>query len=55
MYFEPVQEGVLVYSIAGVDVSDFIASRIHIDSAIAKRLEVIISWAAGGITSRTGQ
>ena len=49
LYFEPIQEGVLIYCITGVDVSDFISSRIHIGSAISKRLEVIISWVADGI------
>ncbi|MDR2517971.1 MAG: hypothetical protein LBD13_00970 [Spirochaetaceae bacterium] len=51
LYFEPLAEGVLVYSIAGTDVSDFIASQIHIPSAIQKRLEVIIQWVAEGIRS----
>jgi len=49
LYFEPIYEGVLIYSVAGVDVSDFFASRIHVDSAISKRLEVITGWAADGI------
>jgi hypothetical protein len=49
LYFEPIQEGILIYSIAGVDVSDFFASRIHINSAISKRLAVITSWAIDGI------
>ncbi|MDR0321264.1 MAG: hypothetical protein LBI28_07155 [Treponema sp.] len=49
LYFEPIQEGILLYSIAGVDISDFFASRIHIDSAISKRLTVITSWAIDGI------
>lgn len=50
LYFEPIAEGILVYSIAGMDVSDFIASRTHIPSAIQKRLEVIIQWVVEGIT-----
>ncbi|MDR2542599.1 MAG: hypothetical protein LBC80_04020 [Treponema sp.] len=49
LYFEPIQEGVLIYSIAGTDISDFFASRIHVDSAISKRLAVINSWAIDGI------
>ena len=52
LYFEPIKEGVLIYSIAGADVSEFVASRVHISSAIAKRLEVIIDWAAEGILQR---
>jgi len=49
LYFEPINEGVLFYSVAGVDISDFFASKIHIDSAISKRLAVITSWASDGI------
>jgi len=49
LYFEPIQEGILIYSIAGADISDFFASRIHVDSAISKRLAVITAWSADGI------
>jgi hypothetical protein len=53
-YFEVISEGVLIYSLAGADVSDFVSSRIDMPSAINKRLAVIISWAAEGITERSG-
>ena len=49
LYFEPINEGILIYSIAGADVSDFVASRVHMGSAIEKRLAVITSWASDGI------
>jgi hypothetical protein len=52
LYIEPIEEGVLIYSIAGTDISDFIASRINVDSAISKRLAVITSWAADGISAK---
>jgi len=52
LYFEPIQEGILIYSIAGADISDFVASKIDMDSAISKRLKVIISWAADGIRKK---
>ncbi|MDR1636629.1 MAG: hypothetical protein LBR93_04760 [Treponema sp.] len=48
-YFEPLREGLLIYSISGAAVSDFIASRIDIPSAIQKRLDVIFSWMNDGI------
>ncbi|GHV89660.1 hypothetical protein AGMMS50268_01630 [Spirochaetia bacterium] len=51
-YFEPVAEGILIYSIAGADVNSFIASQTDMPSAIRKRLEVILSWAVDGIKSR---
>ncbi|MFP3043062.1 hypothetical protein LQZ19_14700 [Treponema primitia] len=43
-YVEPVSEGVLVYSAAAAEVSDFVANRINISSAIRKRIEVILGW-----------
>jgi len=49
LYFEVINEGVLVYSIAGAEVSDFVASRIDMPSAIRKRLTVIIYWVVDGL------
>jgi len=49
LYFEPIQEGILIYSIAGADISDFFANRIHVESAISKRLAVITEWTVDGI------
>jgi hypothetical protein len=49
LYLEPLTEGMLVYSIAGADVSDFIASKIDIPSAISKRLAVFLDWITDGI------
>jgi hypothetical protein len=49
LYLEPLDEGMLVYSLAGTDVSDFIANRIDIPSAISKRLAVFIDWISAGI------
>jgi len=52
LYFEPIYEGLLIYSIAGADIPELFASRIHMDSAISKRLAVITSWAIEGIINR---
>jgi hypothetical protein len=49
LYIEPLAEGVLIYSASGADVSNFVASRIDIPSAIRKRLEVIVGWISDGI------
>jgi hypothetical protein len=51
LYIEPLAEGVLIYSVAGANVSDFIASKIDIPSAIEKRLAVITGWISDGIRS----
>lgn len=51
-YFEPLEEGILIYSISGVEVSGAIAARVNISSAIQKRLEVILGWAVDGVNGR---
>jgi len=52
LYFEPIAEGLLIYGLAGADVSNFVSSRVHIPSAISKRLEVIMSWVTDEIMQR---
>jgi hypothetical protein len=49
LYIEPISEGILIYAIAGADISDFVASKIDMPSAIQKRLGVIIEWIIDGI------
>ena len=49
LYMEPLEDGMLVYSVAGTDVSDFIASQVSIPSAISKRLGVFVMWIRNGI------
>ena len=44
MYMEPLLEGMMIYVVAGADVSDFIASKVSVPSAIAKRGKVFIEW-----------
>ena len=48
-YVEPLREGVLIYSMAGADASDFVAAMIDIPSSIRKRLEVFIAWIVDGL------
>lgn len=49
LYFEPIAEGILIYGVAGADISDFVASQVDMPSAIEKRIMVIIGWVADGI------
>jgi hypothetical protein len=51
VYLEPLSEGMLIYSVASADVSDFIASKINIPSAISKRLTVFIAWIRDNLRS----
>jgi hypothetical protein len=52
IYIEPLTEGLMIYSVSGADVSNFIASRINVTSAIRKRVETIIDWLADGVKGR---
>jgi hypothetical protein len=49
LYVEPVNEGILIYSVAGTDVSDFVAKYVDMNSAIKKRLDVLNAWMVDGI------
>jgi len=49
LYMEPLTEGMLVYVVAGADVSDFIASKISIPSALAKRGAVFVDWVSDNL------
>ena len=49
LYLEPLAEGMLIYSVAGTEVSDFVSGMIDVPSAISKRLAVFIDWISDGV------
>ena len=49
LYMEPLTEGMLIYSMAGADASNFVSNRIDVPSAIGKRLAVFIGWINDGL------
>ena len=49
LYFEPITEGMLIYGLAGANVGAIVSSMVSINSAIDKRLAVIIGWVSDGI------
>ncbi|MDR2210638.1 MAG: hypothetical protein LBO65_04115 [Spirochaetaceae bacterium] len=49
LYIEPVEEGLVVYCLAGAEVSNFIAKHVNISSALSKRLDVIVAWILDGL------
>ena len=49
LYLEPLEEGMLVYGMAAVDIPDFIASRINISSSVERRLNIFINWLKKGL------
>ena len=48
LYTEPIEEGMLIYSVAGAVPTDFASSRIN-PSAIEKRLGVFMEWIIKGL------
>jgi len=49
IYIEPVEEGLVLYALAGAEVSDFIAKYVDIPTALNKRMEIFIGWLLDGI------
>ena len=44
VYVEPIEEGILIYGIAGIDIPMFIASSINITEAIDMRVKAVVNW-----------
>jgi hypothetical protein len=51
LYVEPLVEGTLVYGMAGIDIPEFIATRINLSLQIDRRLTVLIDWLSDGLRS----
>jgi hypothetical protein len=49
LYLEPIEEGMVVYCLAGAEVSNFIAKHVNIPSALNKRMDVITDWILDGL------
>jgi hypothetical protein len=49
-YFEPVDEGIMIYGFAGADVGGLVANKVDIPSAVRKRVKVIIDWVKDGLS-----
>ncbi|MDR3162016.1 MAG: hypothetical protein LBU28_10445 [Spirochaetaceae bacterium] len=49
LYIEPLQEGLLIYSIMGVEVSNFYMATIDVPGVMRKRAQVITDWLIEGL------
>ena len=49
VYIEPLEEGMLIYGMAAVEIPDFLAARIDISSSIETRLVALIGWLKQGL------
>jgi hypothetical protein len=49
LYLEPLDEGVVIYGLTGVNVAGFAENRVDVPSTISKRLDVIYGWIGDNI------
>jgi hypothetical protein len=49
LYLEPIEEGFLAYSVAGIEVPDFAVSLMNIAQAVENRMEALIQWIVEGL------
>jgi len=49
LYIEPVKEGVLIYSMSGLFLPNFIAQRVHLTSNMNVRITVLLDWIIAGL------
>jgi hypothetical protein len=53
LYIEPLQEGLLIYSIMGVEVSNFYMTTVDVPGVMRKRAQVITDWLLDGLRPPT--
>jgi hypothetical protein len=53
LYIEPLREGLLIYSIMGVEVSNFYLATIDVSGVMRKRAQVITDWLLDGLRPPT--
>jgi hypothetical protein len=49
LYLEPIKEGILIYSLSGIYLPDFIMNRVNLTPNINNRINSILSWITEGL------
>jgi len=49
IYVEPVKEGILIYSMSGLYIPNFVSSRINLPLSMNYRITVLINWITDGL------
>jgi len=49
IYLEPIKEGVLIYSVTGFYLPNFIAERVNITSSVNRRVQIFTNWIIDGL------
>jgi hypothetical protein len=52
IYLEPIKEGVLIYSVSGLYLPNFIAKRINLTPNMNRRITVLLNWVIDGLKSQ---
>jgi len=50
IYVEPVKEGILIYSVSGLYLPNFIAKKINLTPNMNRRITVLLNWVMEGLT-----
>jgi hypothetical protein len=49
IYLEPVKEGILVYSMSGIYIPNFVANRVNLTPNMNNRITVLVDWITEGL------
>jgi len=49
IYLEPVKEGILIYSMAGLYIPSFVSSRVNLTPSMNYRVTVLVNWITDGL------
>jgi len=49
IYLEPVKEGILVYSMSGIYIPNFVAQRVNLTPNMNNRITVLVNWITEGL------
>jgi hypothetical protein len=52
LYIEPVKEGILIYSVSGLYLPNFIAKRINLTPNMNRRITVLLNWIIDGLRNQ---
>jgi hypothetical protein len=55
IYVEPVREGILIYSMSGIYIPNFIASRVNLTPNMNNRISVLVKWITAGLREEESQ
>jgi hypothetical protein len=49
IYIEPIKEGILIYSVSGLYLPNFIAKKINLTPNMNRRITVLLNWVIEGL------